>query len=313
MTSARARRMIANRQRQLLLALVFATTGCVTTGRYEAAVHDAKQAQSALTAERAAHAQDRTAQEAELARQRRASASAAERDAERERAFGNLRNERELCAKQLDDANALNQGLRGELERAGKNADQLLSAKGSLAAALDQARARLDELRRAQAAAEGRAAQFRQIAGRLKHMVDAGQLQIVLRRGRMVVVLPSDVLFDSGKAQLSATGREVITSVARALSGVEGRQFQVAGHTDDQPIRWSGFASNWELSTERALTVVRVLVENGMKPEVLSAAGYGEFDPAEPNESSAGRARNRRIEISLQPNIDEIVELPEAG
>lgn len=84
-----------------------------------------------------------------------------------------------------------------------------------------------------------------------------------------------------------------------------------AAYTDDDPIRHSGFASNWELATERALQVVKVLTENGMKPTALSAAGYGEFDPVVANDSPDHKAKNRRIEIVLQPNIDELVAVPQ--
>jgi chemotaxis protein MotB len=70
----------------------------------------------------------------------------------------------------------------------------------------------------------------------------------------------------------------------------------------------SPFPSNWELSTARALEVTRLLIAEGVDPHTLSAAGYGEFDPAD---APAGRARNRRMEITVQPNIDEIVAVPE--
>jgi chemotaxis protein MotB len=88
---------------------------------------------------------------------------------------------------------------------------------------------------------------------------------------------------------------------------VGNRHFQVAGHTDNEKISKSFFASNWELSTARAIQVVEVLVTDGVKPTLLSAAGYGEYDPIAPNTTPAGRSRNRRIEITLQPNIEELV------
>jgi chemotaxis protein MotB len=217
------------------------------------------------------------------------------------------------CSQALDDATALNQQLRRELERQGKDVDQLLSTKGVLATSLEQARARLEELRRAQAAAEQRAALFRDLALRFKGMLDTGQLQIVLRSGRMVLVLPTDVLFDSGKTAVNARGKEALSEVSAVLASLPARRFQVAGHTDNQPIRHSGFASNWELSAERALQVVSHLVQAGMAPETLSAAAYGEFDGVAANDTAENRAKNRRIEITLQPNIDELVALPEPG
>jgi chemotaxis protein MotB len=144
-------------------------------------------------------------------------------------------------------------------------------------------------------------------------MLDSGDLQIALRSGRMVLVLPTDILFESGKTAINPRGKESLASIGAVLATLPGRRFQVAGHTDDQPIRYSKFASNWELSGERALQVVRLLIQNGMAPETLSAAAYGQFDAVVANDSPEHQSQNRRIEITLQPNIDELVMLPGAG
>jgi len=262
--------------------------GCVSTAKYNTAVDDAAKANAALAAERAA--KDRAAHDL---------------DGARADLVG--------CHKELDDATAVNQELNAELKRLGTDAEQLLAAKGALATSLDQARARLDELRKAQAAAEARSALFRELALKLKKMIDAGDLKIVLRSGRMVLVLPNDVLFDSGKAEIKPRGKETVKQIASVLATIPSRRFQVAGHTDNEPIRVSGFESNWRLSTERALEVVTFLVQSGMRPETLSAAGYGEFDPVAPNTSPDGKTKNRRIEITLQPNIDELVAVPQGA
>jgi hypothetical protein len=75
-------------------------------------------------------------------------------------------------------------------------------------------------------------------------------------------------------------------------------------------FRYERFASNWELSTARAVEVVKLLIAQGVNARALSAAGYGEFDPVAGNDTIEGRARNRRIEITLQPNLDELVSAP---
>jgi len=259
--------------------MMMAATACVSAGKYDAAIADASRAKAALEAQRK-----------ETAR------VTAEKGAS------------ELgCQKELDEATAVNQELHAELFRLGKDADQLLAAKG----ALDQARARLEELRKAQAAAEARSALFRELALKLKRMIDSGDLQITLRSGRMVLVLPNDVLFDSGKGSVKPNGRETLGLVAAALATIPGRRFQVSGHTDNEPIRFSGFTSNWQLSSERALAVVSLLIQSGMRADSLSAAGYGEFDPVAGNDTTEGKARNRRTEIVLQPNIDELVAIPQ--
>jgi len=212
----------------------------------------------------------------------------------------------DLLAQRAESAKAL-AGSQAERDRLG----QLLASKGALESSLDETRARLDELRRARAAAEARAAVFRDVALRLKRMVDAGTLQITLRSRRMVLALSTDIIFDSGKTQIKPQGKEALAEIGAVLGSIPDRFFQVAGHTDDEPIRVSPFYSNWQLSTERALAVVKFLTKNGMRPESLSAAGYSEYDPVKPNDTKDNKAANRRIEITLQPNIDELVSLPE--
>ena len=161
-------------------------------------------------------------------------------------------------------------------------------------------------------AADARAALFKQLALKFQKMIDAGELKISLRNGRMVLELRNDVLFDSGHTVIKPQGKLALTKIAPVLRTISDRHFQVAGDTDNMPIITSQFPSNWELSTRRAVEVVRFLIGQGMRPELLSAAGYGEFDPVSSNNDPEGRARNRRIEITLQPNIDELVSVPNA-
>jgi chemotaxis protein MotB len=222
---------------------------------------------------------------------------------------------RRLCPHELqvklDGAIAENDQLRNELTRLGKNADSLLAEKGMLASALDGAKARLEELRKAQAAADARAALFKQLALKFQKMIDAGQLKVALRNGRMVIQMSNDVLFDSVQTEIKSSGKTALSQVGDVLRTIPNRSFQVAGDTNNVPIQTAMYPSNWELSTRRAVEVVHYLVSRGVRPDVLSAAGYGEFDPVASNDSSPGRTRNRRIEIVLQPNIDELVAVPE--
>jgi chemotaxis protein MotB len=213
--------------------------------------------------------------------------------------------------KQLDDATAVDDQLQAELKRLGENAQSLLATNGGLKGALESSQRRLEELRRAQAAAEARAALYADLARKLKSMVDAGDLAITLRDGRMVLRLSNDVLFDSGRAELKPAGKRTLAEIANVLRTIPARAFQVAGHTDNEPIRVSPFHSNWDLSTARALEVTGFLIGQGVDPHALSAAGYGEFDPVDTNASATGKAHNRRTEITLQPNIDELVAVPE--
>lgn len=191
---------------------------------------------------------------------------------------------------------------------------RLAEAEGraeALKASLDATSAADAQLRRAQAAAVARSELYRRLAFKLKSMIDARELSIVLREGRMILRMPNDVLFDSGSVVVKASGLRALGVVASVLKTVPDRHFQVAGHTDTVPISTPRFASNWDLATARAVEVVRVLTSLGLRPPLLSAAGYGEFDPVASNDTNEGRAKNRRIEIVVQPNIDESVVLPD--
>ncbi len=288
-------------------------SACVSQARYDAAVKDAQQVRAGLELCSAdvAKARAEAARLSEaLAQLNDALAKAKAASEEDRKALADATEGRQKLQAKLDNSIATNAELKKELERLGKNADKLLAEKGGLASALADAKSRLEELRKAQAAAAARAQLYKEVLAKFQKMIDAGQLRIALRNGRMVIQLSNDVLFDSGKTELKPAGEQAINEVAAIFKTIPDRKFQVAGDTDNVPIHTARFASNWELSTARAVEVVRVLVAQGVRPEVLSAAGYGEFDPVASNDDSAGRAKNRRIEISLQPNIDELVSVP---
>lgn len=305
-----------NLTRAGLLATTLLAAACVSKDKYDAAVKDARAAHADANA---AHADatklnaDLTSARAEIDRLNASIADLTSRIEDNAKALAAAQGSAHDLQAKLDGAIAENDQLRKELARLGKNADALLAEKGSLASALEGAKARLEELRKAQAASDARAALFKQLALKFQKMIDAGELKVVLRNGRMVLQLPNDVLFDSGRTDIKPAGKEALKKVASVLRTITDRKFQVAGDTDNVPINTPYFPSNWELSTRRAVEVVHFLTAQGMAPEVLSAAGYGEFDPIASNATHEGRAKNRRIEITLQPNIDELVSVPNAG
>ena len=125
----------------------------------------------------------------------------------------------------------------------------------------------------------------------------------------MLIVMPTDVLFDSGRTLVRPDARDGLTSVAEALREISGRKFRVDGHTDDVPIHTARFASNWELSAARAIAVAHILVAGGLYERVVSVGGHADLDPVAPNDSDEHRGRNRRIEIVLEPNLSELPDL----
>ena len=178
---------------------------------------------------------------------------------------------------------------------------------------LNATKTELDELRQEHADADKRLALFKTLGQRLRKMIDAGKLEVTARRGRLIVKLPAEVLFASGSSQLSTDGQAPLRELAAVLRSFADRRFMIAGHTDNVPIGPSNYKSNWELSTARAVTVTEYLASVGMNPSRLVAAGYGEYDPIRPNGTEAGRSENRRIEIVLLPNVEEISGLAKAA
>jgi chemotaxis protein MotB len=116
-------------------------------------------------------------------------------------------------------------------------------------------------------------------------------------RGLVLQIVTDDVLFDLGKADLRPEGRAVLDGLVPALKDVPNK-LSVEGHTDNRPISGFPFASNWELSTYRATSVLRYLVEQrGLDAKRIAAAGYGEEQPLVPNDTLEHQAKNRRVEI----------------
>jgi len=143
---------------------------------------------------------------------------------------------------------------------------------------------------------------------KMKAEIKRGEIRLSQAGGRIRVDLVDKILFDSGSAVLSKRGEEVLGRIGSVLAKVEDKQIQISGHTDDNPIRdglKEKFATNWDLSVARAVTVVRFLSEHAKVPSRrMVAAGYGQFHPIASNANPEGRARNRRIEILLTPSLE---------
>jgi chemotaxis protein MotB len=206
-----------------------------------------------------------------------------------------------------------NRKLADRLGELGENVQKLLGDKNALATDLAETREREAKLRREQEAQRARMAKYKKVIEKFQKLVTSGKLKIRIVRGRMVVEMASNILFPSGKAMLHDEGKLALTELARILATIDDRDFQVAGHTDNVPISSAKFPSNWELSGARAVTVVKFLQAQGVDPNRLSASGYAEFQPAASNETDAGRQQNRRIEIVLMPNLDELPDLSGLG
>ncbi len=196
-------------------------------------------------------------------------------------------------------------------------AESRLTASAAERYALEQKNAELsalnDELAKstrrlaeAKEALEKKSAEYENLAQSLKQEISEGKIQLSELQGRMTVQLKDKILFASGSTRINKEGQDALAKIADALKTVQGRIIRVEGHTDDVPTDKSGpFPSNWELSLARSMAVVRALQDSGVDPTVLSAAGYGQYQPIAPNDSPDNRSLNRRIEIVLAPKRSE--------
>lgn len=212
--------------------------------------------------------------------------------------------------------------LSDELEKMGVKLSAEGTEKEKLSHDVDQMKAALDEYRGRAETLERIKQRFDALKKKLEKLTTLG-LNVQIRNNRMVITLPGDVLFASGKDELSPEGHKILLQVAEVIRGdasLKDRLYQVAGHTDNQPLKKSAsetFRDNWGLSLMRARQVLVFLVSppeskdggGGLEPKLWSASGYGETDPAVANTTPVGRSKNRRVELILLPDVGEMLDL----
>jgi chemotaxis protein MotB len=227
-----------------------------------------------------------------------------------------VKKERDTLSKSVTQLDACTKQLDSEKNgRSGAEKD-LGMAQASLASSQQE----LEELRKLRAENEARIKAFKDLTAKFQKMIDTGKLQVLIRNGKMTVKLPAGILFPSGKAELSHDGQMALMEVAVILKDLPDRHFMVVGHTDSVPLappsaavvssaaaaRETIYKDNWELSTARAVEVTKFLVESGMNAKHVIAAGQAEHDPVGDNKSEAGRQENRRIEIVILPDVEDL-------
>jgi chemotaxis protein MotB len=213
--------------------------------------------------------------------------------------------------QQIDD-------MTGKLKELGVGLSRSEDEKSKLRLAMSEYEARLKQL-------DDMKARFRDLKSRLDKLTSVG-LKVIVRNNRMVIQLPGDILFDSGKDTLKPDGKKILKQVAEVVKGdstLSTRNFQVAGHTDKEPYGGAYF-DNWGLSLMRARQVLAFLVSpdardargipsgGGLDPVRWAAAGYGQEDPVAgtvEQQSREEEAKNRRVELVLQPNVEEMLNL----
>lgn len=170
--------------------------------------------------------------------------------------------------------------------------------------------ARLAQLRQAR---DGEITELERARGllerKLKKEIGDKEVRLEMAEKGLTIIFLAEVLFDSGKADIKKEALGVLDKVSKVLKkNLPDRDIGVEGHTDNEPIKYSGWKSNWDLSAARATSVIHYMVdERGISPEKVSATGYGKHRPVASNDTPEGRRQNRRVEIVVLPkNIEKI-------
>lgn len=151
------------------------------------------------------------------------------------------------------------------------------------------------------------------LESRLAKELGEQQVRLKMAKKGLVITFVAEVLFNSGKDKIRDESKPILDKVARILKEeVPGNEIGIEGHTDNVPIKHSGWNSNWELSAHRALSVLYYLESKGVSPERLSARGYGPYSPVASNDTEKGRQLNRRVEIVVLPKAVTKIEKEEA-
>lgn len=307
----------------VLLFLLLIATGCVTLGKYRAKEDEAGRYQTEVAdlSDQLAAARDDIAD----LTARRDSLAAAKRDLEiqvsdltaaLEKSAANNRN----LMKALEATTAEKDQLIADLT---KNRQELEAVIGALEHDLTVLQDQIDNLQE-QVAAVAREkeadlarqrADYESLLGDLNEEINRGEVTISSLQDRLSVTIVNRILFLSGEAIVRQKGQTVLDRVGAALSNLSNQRIVIEGHTDNVPIGPKLrhlYPTNWELSTARATTVARHLIdEAGIDPGRISVAGYADTKPVATNTTDEGRAQNRRIEILLLPMKGAIMDTEE--
>ncbi|MFZ3231698.1 MAG: OmpA family protein [Pseudobdellovibrio sp.] len=204
--------------------------------------------------------------------------------------------ENEANKVQLATAQSKVGELSGRLGIANTEKTQLQGSVNEMKTALEQLKKRRQET-------EKRLAEFKELTSKFSQLVNAGKLSVKMVQGRMTVALSTDILFSSGSAKLSADGVSAIKEVTQLLKSLEGRKYQIEGHTDNVPMKSEIYPSNWELASARAMTVVKTMIDAGLSAGQISGASYADTQPVAVNATAEGKKLNRRIAIVIVPDL----------
>jgi len=212
-------------------------------------------------------------------------------------------------SKKLADQAAKNQELLVQLEEKEKTLAAESIRLENLQKELSKRSEQINELQSLIAAKEAQMQQLKNAISNALHNFEGKGLTVVHKNGKIYVSMENKLLFDSGSWAVGVEGKKAVEQLASVLAENKDINVLIEGHTDNDPYASAILLDNWDLSVKRATAIVRILKGKGVNPTQITAAGRGEFSPVDTNKTAAGKAKNRRIEIILAPNFDEISKL----
>lgn len=217
------------------------------------------------------------------------------------------RREREMKALQakMDAERAEIERLQASVGNLQGDKDALAKDKSALMKDLEAREARVKELEAAIAARDAKANALKDKLAQALLGFESSDLSVEMRDGKVYVSLSQNLLFSSGSAKLDSKGIDALEKLAKVLQTNKEINVMVEGHTDSDGEE----KLNWKLSTERSLSIVYQLIKNKVAPKRITAAGRGEHMPIASNDTAAGKARNRRTDIILTPQLDEVMNI----
>ena len=249
----------------------------------------------------------------------------------------NLAEEKERITNAVNQLEEKKSKLQAEYENLANDSEQQLSAKAEenrkllvqlqekeaklaaesdrlaeLQSKLSERSARVDQLENLIAAKEAAMQQLKDAVSAALQGFEGKGLTVERKNGKVYVSMENKLLFSSGSWAVNSEGQRAVNNLAGVLKQNPDIDVLIEGHTDNVPYGGKGvLIDNWDLSTKRATAIVRILINNNVPEKQVTAAGRGEFMPVASNASSTGKAKNRRIEIILAPNLDAINNLLE--
>jgi len=212
-------------------------------------------------------------------------------------------------SKKLAEQALKNQKLLAQLEEKEKTLAAESIRLENLQKELNQRSVQINELQSLIDAKEAQMQQLKNAISNALHNFKGKGLTVVHKNGKIYVSMENKLLFNSGSWAVGSEGKKAVEQLAGVLSKNTDINVLIEGHTDNDPYASAVLLDNWDLSVKRATAIVRILKNKGVNPTQITAAGRSEFVPVDTNKTTTGKAKNRRIEIILAPDFDEISKL----